>query len=73
MKNLQFMGQKMHENFFTYTSVDCVGFSKESEAQMKLIVYGATKDIILLRTCPTLFQAYDHVGLLVFDNLIIYQ
>lgn len=61
MKNLQYMGQKMHENFFSNSSVDCVGFSKESEAQMKTIVYGDTKDIVLLRTCPTLFQAYDHV------------
>ena len=56
----------MHQNFFSDTSSDCVGFSKESEAQMKLIVYGATKDIVLLRTCPTLFQAYDHVSVLIF-------
>lgn len=62
MKRLQLMGQKMYEIYFSSVSADCIDFDDDSRDQMKRIVFSqAAEDIVLLRTSPTLFKAYDHV------------
>lgn len=61
MQKLQIMGKMMFEMYFTKRSTDSIGFSNDSVDQMESIVFGETKDIVRLRTSPTLFQAYEHV------------
>lgn len=60
-KRLQFMGQKMYEIYFSHKSPDHIDFGHESLDRMEKIVLGKAEDIVLLRTSPTLFSAYDHV------------
>lgn len=61
LERLQLTARKLFEIFFFRHSPDRIQFGTESESQMKKIVYGNIEDIVLLRTCPTLFEAYDHV------------
>lgn len=61
LEKLRVMGQKMYEIFFRRGSSDCIGFERDSKHQMKAIVYGRVEDVVLLRTTPTLFEAYEHV------------
>jgi len=61
LERLQLTGRKLFEIFFIRNSPDCIQFGTESESRMKTIVYGNVDDIVQLRTCPTLFEAYDHV------------
>lgn len=70
MQRLQTMGKKMFEMYFQKGSPDSIGFSNDSVDQMKLIVYGGLKDIVRLRTSPTLFQAYEHVIDIMEKNIV---
>ena len=70
LERLQLTGRKLFDIFFSGNSPDRIHFGAESKIQMKKIVYGNVEDIVLLRTCPTLFEAYDHV-MDVLENKIL--
>jgi hypothetical protein len=53
--------QKMFEIYVSRSSPDFIHFDGNFECQMKKIVYSRDpNDVILLRTSPILFQAYEH-------------
>ena len=71
LNELQVTGQKLFEIFFSRNSPDRIPFKEDSENQLKTFVYGNIENIVLLRTSPTLFEAYEHVMDVLENHILV--